>query len=242
MHNTNPFPGRKIKLFYLPNDNIRIIWKHPENSLLERISIGLLSIPFLMYLGYSIQRTIRGLIEIIYDFIRYQLESFNIISFLFGILSLLIVIVFFSCCLSFLFYGGIRILLSLVVYVKGTGESKLFLNDNELVYQEGQYPLLINHSKYKVLFAEKIDLSKDISINEAVNILRKSILDLRFIVFSKPTIKLPKQEIQDIQIETFEERLKLFIISNNQKIAVGKYLYNSEKEWLYQIITQWLNF
>lgn len=237
-----PFPGRKITLFYLPNGNIRIVWKHPENTPLERIIISIISIPGFIYWGYITQPAIRPPIEIISDFIRYQLESFNIISFLFGLLSLFVVLVFFSCCLCFLFYGGIRILLNLLVYVKGTGESKLYLNENELVYQEGQYPVLINYSKYKVLFAENIDLSKDISINEAVNILRKNILDLRFIIFSKPTITFSKQEIQNIQIETVEERLKLFIVVNNQKIAVGKYLYNSEKEWLYQIMTQWLNF
>lgn len=241
MHNTNPFPGRKIQLFYLTNGNIRIIWKHPENSLLERIIISIISIPGFIYWGYITQRAVRPPIEVIQDFIRYQSEEFNIISFILGLLSLFVVLAFFSFCLSFLFYGGIGILLNLVVAIKGTGTSELFLDNDELIYSEGQYPNIF-YSENKNLVEEKIDLSKDISINEAVNILRKSILDLRFIIFSKPTIKLPKQEIQDIKIETVEERLKLFITINNQKIAVGKYLYNSEKEWLYQIITQWLNF
>ena len=200
-----------------------------------------LSIPGFIYWSYITQRAMKPPIEVIQDFIRYQSEEFNIISFILGLLSVFVVLAFFSFCLCFLFYGGIGILLNLVVAIKGTGTSELFLDNNELIYNEGQYPNIF-YSENKNLVEEKIDLSKDISINEAVNILRKSILDLRFTIFSKPKIAFPKQEIQDIQIETVEERLKLFIISNNRKIAVGKYLYNSEKEWLYKIITQWFNF
>ena len=235
-----PFPGRKIQLFYLPDGKIRISWKHPENSLLERIAIGLLSISFSIYCSYFIRIIIKSLIEIISDFIRYNTEKFNFITFIFGILSLLIATVFFSLCLCFLLYPVVRILLNLVVAIKGTGTSELFLDNDELIYSEGQYPNIFN-SKDNILVEEKSSFSEDMSIDEALTFLFKSILDWKYLIFSKPTITFPKQEIQDIKIETVENRLKLFIISNNQKNAVGKYLYNSEKEWLYQIITQWFN-
>ncbi|MEL6163552.1 MAG: hypothetical protein AAFR37_07250, partial [Cyanobacteria bacterium J06628_3] len=128
MHNNNPFPGRKIKLSYLPNGNIRIIWKHPENSLLERIAIGLLSISFSIYCSYFIRIIIKSLIEIISDFIRYHTEKFHFIAFIFGILSLLIAIVIFSFWLCVSLYPVVRMLLNLVVAIKGTGTSKLFLD------------------------------------------------------------------------------------------------------------------
>lgn len=236
-----PFPGRKIQLVYLPDRKIRISWKHPENTPLERIVTTVISIPFFLYWGYITQGFLKPPIEVIQDFIRYQSEEFNIISFLLGLLSLLSVIVFFSFCLLCLLYAGVRILLNVVVAIKGTGKSELFLNDDELIYSEGQYPNIFNY-KDNILVEENSRFSKDMSINEAVNLLIKSILDWKFLIFSKPKITYQKSEIQEIQIETVEKRLKLFIIINNQKIAVGKYLYNSEKECLYQIITQWLNF
>jgi len=236
-----PFPGRKIQLVYLPERKIRISWKHHENSLIERISIGLLSIPFLMYWGYFVHAFIKPPIEIIYDFIHYHSEKFNFITFILGILSLLIAILIFSFWLSVLLYPWVRMLLNLVVDIKGTGKSKLFLNDDELIYSEGQYPNIFN-SKDNILVEEKSRFSEDMSINEALNFLLKRIYDWQFLILSKAAITFSKQEIQDIQIEPVEERSKLFIIINNQKIAVGKYLYNSDKEWLYQIITQWLNF
>lgn len=236
-----PFPGRKIKVFELPNGNIKIIWKHPENTPLERISIGLFSVSFLIYWGYFLHSLIKSLIEIIYAFISYHTEKFNFITFIFGILSLLIAILIFSFWLSVLLYPWVRMLLNLVVAIKGTGKSKLFLNDDELIYSEGQYPNIFN-SKDNILVEEKNHFYEDMSINEAINFLLKRIYDWQFLIFSKPKITYQKSEIQDIKIETIEKRSKLFIIINNQKIAVGKYLYNSEKEWLYQIITQWLNF
>lgn len=236
-----PFPGRKIQLVYLSDRNIRISWKHPENSFLERISIGLFSICFSIYWGYFVHSLIKSLIEIISAFISYHTEKFNFITFIFGILSLLIAIVFYCFWLSILLYPGVRILLNLVVAIKGTGKSELFLNDDELIYSKGQYPNIFN-SKDNILVEENSSFSKDMSINEALNLLIKSILDWKFLIFSKPKITYQKSEIQDIQIEPVEKRLKLFFIINNNKIAVGKYLYNSEKEWLYQIITQWLNF
>jgi len=242
VNSTNPFPGRQIKVFELPNGKTEIIWKHPENTPLERIVTFILSVPFFIYWGYITQGFLRPPIEFIQDFIHFQSERFNIISFILGLLSLLIVIAFFFFCLFCLFYIGIRILLNLVVYVKGTGESKISLNDDELIYQEGQYPVLINNSKNKVLFAEKSSFSEDISINEALKLILKSILDWKFLIFSKAAITFPKQEIQDVQLEYIEERLKLFIIFENKRIAVGKYLYNSEKEWLYKRINRCLNF
>lgn len=237
-----PFPGRKIQLVYLSNDNIRIIWKHPGLNLWERIISGIFLVICIIFWSEFIAIPLKQLRVTIFVWSNFSLNSFlNYLALFISVILRVIVIAFLLFCLFFMFIWLIELLLSSFISIGGTGYSKLYLKNDDLIYQEGKDPLYLN-SKEKDLSEEKYQYSAINDIYDAFASVKIKISNWKQIIFGKPKIKFLKKEIQDIQIETIEKRSKLFIIINNQKIAVGKYLYNSEKECLYQIITQWLNF
>ncbi|BAY85808.1 hypothetical protein NIES267_53090 [Calothrix parasitica NIES-267] len=236
MHNTNPFPGRKIQLVYLADSNIKIIWKHPEDSTLERISKSIFLFFYLIFLN-AILIYILGIPTniLIRWFTANPIQNLNLFGFIYQCFSIILMIAVFCFFLYILFYIISYPTLSLLMLIQGTGYSYILLNDKKIIYQEGQDPLFLN-SRNKSLFEDKRQQYDEFETQE----MFKFISNWKTIIFGKPTITFLKQEIQDIKIESVEKRLKLFIILNNQNIAIGKYLYNSEKQWLHQIINQWL--
>ncbi|BAY85562.1 hypothetical protein NIES267_50620 [Calothrix parasitica NIES-267] len=237
-----PFPGRKIQLVYLANGNIRISWKHPGLNLWERIIAGIFLVISLIFWSQAIPIPLKQLRVTIFVSSNFSLNYFlDYLALFISVILRVIVVAFLLFGLFFMLFWLIDLLLSSFIGIGGTGYSQLSLNNYELIYQEGKDPLYLN-SKEKYLSEEKSQYSPINDIYDAFASVKIKISNWKQIIFGKPTIAFPKKEIQDIQIESIENRLKLFIIINNQKIAVGKYLYNSEKQWLYQIINQWLSF
>ncbi|MHC5772282.1 MAG: hypothetical protein ACYTXI_43635, partial [Nostoc sp.] len=50
-----------------------------------------------------------------------------------------------------------------------------------------------------------------------------------------------KQEVQNLQITTVVQHLRLSFDVGTRRIEIGTYLSEPEKEWLYQVMEKWLH-
>jgi hypothetical protein len=112
--------------------------------------------------------------------------------------------------------GGIFALTFLFRFLRCAGRTKLLLGINELTYKPSNPPiteLLLNKTK------------------QGGN---------PFVFIGEKTIKAKKQDINKLQLSYAGERLRLTFDIGAQRIEVGEYLTEPEKEWLHKTIENWL--
>ena len=114
--------------------------------------------------------------------------------------------------------GGIFAMANIYLMVRPTKAEKLNFDSYSLEFKSGTPPFAgINHSR-----------NNEEKANKAA-----------FFQRSKSKYIIPKTEIGEIRLERVGERQRLRIDHGIERIEIGMFLQEPEREWLFEILKQW---
>jgi hypothetical protein len=113
--------------------------------------------------------------------------------------------------------GGVFAVTFLFALLRGVGRSQLLLGNYELTYKPGRMPV-------SSIFQRK----------------RQKMINPYKILAGGKTITARKQDITKLQIGYSGDQLRVTFDLGAQRIEVGEYLTEVEKEWLHKTIESWL--
>jgi hypothetical protein len=113
--------------------------------------------------------------------------------------------------------GGLFAVTFLFALLRGVGRSRLLLCNYELTYNPGRMPV-------SAIFQRN----------------RKQMINPYRILAGRKPVTARKQDITKLQIGYAGDQLRLTFDMGAQRIEVGEYLTEPEKEWLHKTIESWL--
>jgi hypothetical protein len=242
-----PLPrGSTIAINPPTGDGFEIIWQEPEDPLLTRSIIFVFSCLALGLLAYF-EIILGGLLIQLFQTITTGTSSANIWLQILLLLSKLLVLVICTIMLMILtslFLTTISLLISIGRLLIGTGESKLSLDYKKSRYKVGRVSLLRSEmlTSQSKTNARKTKSQNQITVNNPFILLEQSLQTLATAksLFGQPVVTVPKAKIQQVQLKYWQDKYQLLLITASNPVEIATSLSEPEKEWLYQILYQWL--